>query len=412
MKKRSILFTINLIFVVSFLLVSLSFFALYDISQKKSKHMQQKRAADISRIFLHECRFGGMTPELIEEIEMLGFSVVQKKEEIEAILNNPKLKRVRLPERKREILDHFELEDRHLIYINTPLTHAILQDNTQTNKYRAFSVAVYLFIVFVFGFFYFSLIQKLKPLGVLKDKVKNLGEEEFDIAIDTKSEDEIAQLAEEFYKSAQKLKRLKEARNVFIRNIMHELKTPIAKGKFLLELPKNETNDEKMHKVFYRLESLINEFAAIEELISTKKVLEKKEYLFEELLDNAIDLLMCDEDEVQKEFASFKIAVDFKLFSIALKNLLDNAIKYAPDSKAEVLYDRGNIVFQNRSEPLAYALESYFEPFFKGDEVQSNQSFGLGLYIVKHILDAHGFGFFYEYKEGKSRFIIQTKGVA
>ncbi|MGE4511245.1 MAG: ArsS family sensor histidine kinase, partial [Sulfurimonadaceae bacterium] len=272
--------------------------------------------------------------------------------------------------------------------------------------------AVYLFIVFVFGFFYFSLIQKLKPLGVLKDKVKNLGEEEFDIAIDTKSEDEIAQLAEEFYKSAQKLKRLKEARNVFIRNIMHELKTPIAKGKFLLELPKTDANDEKMHKVFYRLESLINEFAAIEELISTKKVLEKKEYLFEELLDNAIDLLMCDEDEVQKEFASFKIAVDFKLFSIALKNLLDNAIKYAPDSKAEVLYDGGNIVFQNRSEPLAYALESYFEPFFKGDEVQSNQSFGLGLYIVKHILDAHGFGFFYEYKEGKSRFIIQTKGVA
>ncbi len=81
-------------------------------------------------------------------------------------------------------------------------------------------------------------------------------------------------------KSAQKLKNIKESRNIFIRNIMHELKTPITKGKFLLQLEKSDENIEKLKMVFNRLESLINEFATIEELISQNRVLEKKELFF------------------------------------------------------------------------------------------------------------------------------------
>ena len=83
-------------------------------------------------------------------------------------------------------------------------------------------------------------------------------------------------MANEFKKSALKLKSLKEARNIFIRNIMHELKTPITKGKFLTQLELNTENNEKLKSVFNRLESLINEFASIEELISSNKSIEKK----------------------------------------------------------------------------------------------------------------------------------------
>ena len=47
---------------------------------------------------------------------------------------------------------------------------------------------------------------------------------------------------------------------------MHELKTPITKGRFLTQLEQNPENNEKLKSVFNRLESLINEFASIEEL--------------------------------------------------------------------------------------------------------------------------------------------------
>ena len=188
---------------------------------------------------------------------------------------------------------------------------------------------------------------------------------------------------------------------------MHELKTPIIKGKFLTQLEFSQENQNKMEKVFYRLESLINEFATIEELISSRKKIEKKSYFLEDVVDDAIDILMCEEDEVEKHIENFKIKVDFKLFCIALKNLIDNGIKYSKDKKVVIKTDGDKIILQNSGEKLLYPLENYFEPFFKGDNVKSNQSFGLGLYIVKNILDANGFTLEYEYNDGFNNFIIK-----
>lgn len=128
---------------------------------------------------------------------------------------------------------------------------------------------------------YINTLKKLLPLKELKDKVINFGDEKFDFELsNSSSKDEVTLLANEFKKSAQKLKNIKESRNIFIRNIMHELKTPITKGKFLLQLEKSDENIEKLKMVFNRLESLINEFATIEELISQNRVLEKKELFF------------------------------------------------------------------------------------------------------------------------------------
>lgn len=187
---------------------------------------------------------------------------------------------------------------------------------------------------------------------------------------------------------------------------MHELKTPIAKGRILVHLPATEQNIETMQKVFYRLESLINEFADIEELISTKKEIEKKEYHLEDIVDNSIDILMCDEDEVVKEFENIKLGVDFNIFSIAIKNLIDNGIKYSSNKKVTIKTEDKKIIFENIGEELKYSLEDYFEPFFRGDDVKSNQSFGLGLYIIKHILDAHNLKLQYERVNDINRFII------
>ncbi len=94
---------------------------------------------------------------------------------------------------------------------------------------------------------YINTLKKLLPLKELKDKVINFGDEKFDFELsNSSSKDEVTLLANEFKKSAQKLKNIKESRNIFIRNIMHELKTPITKGKFLLQLEKSDENIEKL----------------------------------------------------------------------------------------------------------------------------------------------------------------------
>jgi two-component system OmpR family sensor kinase len=185
---------------------------------------------------------------------------------------------------------------------------------------------------------------------------------------------------------------------------MHELKTPITKGKFLLQLEKNEENNEKLKMVFNKLEALINEFATIEELISQNKTLEKKTYFLEDLIDNAKDILMLDDSCVICEYQNIKLDVNFKLFSIAIKNLIDNAIKYSEDKKVTIKTNNDEVLFINSGKKLEGNFENYLEPFYSKS---SQESFGLGLYIVFNILKANGYNLFYKYEDSKNIFTIK-----
>lgn len=407
MKKYSIFFTINIIFLISLLLISVSFALLYGVNKQKEKHFNYKRDIEITKIFMHQYRESSVSDELLEYMKNLGFSVILDAGEIENILTSKKLKSMEFKSNRAFKIIHLELGENRYIFVQTPREKIILTSHSISSDGKNIILIAYAVIFLIFILLYLSIINKLKPLKILQESVKKFGNENFDLECMTSNKDEISQLANEFHKAAQKLKKLQESRNVFIRNIMHELKTPITKGNFLTRLPQTEENVESMQKVFYRLESLIKEFASIEELISTKKELDKKSYFLEDIIDNAMDILMCEEDSVVKEFENIKIDVDFTLFSIAVKNLLDNGIKYSKDKKVVVKADKNMLVFESIGQKLSYELQNYFEPFFKGDNSKSPQSFGLGLYIVKHVLDAHLLHLKYEHKNGVNKFIIE-----
>jgi two-component system OmpR family sensor kinase len=406
MKKNSILFTLNLTFIIAFVIISSGFFLLYNMYEKKEQFFLHKRSGDMSRMFLREFLRDGLSPELQEQLSHFQFTLIDNPKIIDEMLKDKKLlMRPASKKRAMKIYD-LEFEGKALTYIVSPKVEVILQDDAPRKSNLSMAMVIYVAILALFSLLYFSIVSKLRPLKKLRQVVENLGNEDFDVELTSEHKDEISKLMNEFSLAAKKLKRLKESRNIFIRNIMHELKTPITKGKFLLHLPQTPENLQIMQKVFYRLEALIGEFATLEELMSTKKELQKKEYLFEDILDNAADILMCNEEEVAKEFDSFKVNVDFDLFSIALKNLLDNGIKYSSEKKVIVKNEGEKIIFENKGKELQHPLEEYFEPFFRGNRAVSNQSFGLGLYILKNILDAHKMVLEYEYKNGLNRFVI------
>ncbi len=407
MKKNSIFFTINLTFFTAFIFLSIGFFILYDMYEKREYAFIHKRNEDVAHIVLREYFRKKDMSQLSTALQQFNFSLIQNKRMIDSIMNEKELQILHIDRKRHVKIYDIQLEDKLYVYIRTRRFEVLLQNNTPVPNHLWIAVMLYGVIISGFVFLYLSIINKLKPLKQLTKVVENLGNEEFDVQLSSSNKDEISQLINEFSNSANKLKSLKESRNIFIRNIMHELKTPITKGKFLLYLEHNSENLEKMEKVFYRLEALIKEFATIEELISTKKELVKKDYFLEDIIDNAIDLLMCNEEEVKKEFQNLRIAVDFDLFSIAVKNLLDNGIKYSTNKQVSVKTAHDSIVFSSKGEKLKYPLESYYEPFFRGDDVKSNQSFGLGLYIVKNILDAHNMRLTYNYVDRENRFSIK-----
>ena len=404
MNKNSIIFSTTLNFLITSLLLIVSFiFLLSHENFKKNEQIFERYKPIIKMVSGKKFYFD---KDFHKNLLDMNYELFESKEEIKNILSNNKKIIFARSNKHNETFKIFEIDGKIYLFFEKLDTQILIKDLDSQNLTNSFyTIFVFVSLLIVITILYINTLKKLLPLKELKDKVINFGDEKFDFELsNSRSKDEVTLLANEFKKSAQKLKNIKESRNIFIRNIMHELKTPITKGKFLLQLEKSDENIEKLKMVFNRLESLINEFATIEELISQNRVLEKKSYFLEDLLDNAKDILMIDDNCVKNSYENIKLNVNFKLFSIAIKNLIDNAIKYSNDKKVEVLTQNEDILFVNSGKKLEGDFEKYLEPFYSKS---SNESFGLGLYIVFNILKANGYNLLYKYEDGKNIFIVK-----
>ncbi|WP_320036185.1 ArsS family sensor histidine kinase [Halarcobacter sp.] len=411
MNRESIFFTITISFFISIILVIVSFGILMIGNQKRVEHYLFEKYRPVSQmIFKRHFRKGGFDERFYENLTSLNFNMIAEKPQINSVTYNPKTK-VLAQRRYKDILFRvLQLNNKQYLYLKKKQNTFLIEDkNDFTVDSKIYIILGFAIILITLILSFLVTLRKLMPLKILKDKVSTLGDENFDFeCCNTNRKDEVSLLANEFKISAKKLKKLKEARNVFIRNIMHELKTPITKGKFLTELERNEENYEKLKEVFNRLESLINEFASIEELISSSKNIEKRYYFLDDIIDNAKDILMLDDELVIEKYENIKLDINFKLFSIAIKNLIDNAIKYSDDKKVTIKNDGENIIFENSGKELEFDLEKYYEPFFANEEKRKN-SFGLGLYIISNILKANNYVLEYEYKDDKNIFICKKE---
>jgi two-component system, OmpR family, sensor kinase len=414
MNRQSIFFTISVSFILSVLLVITSFLILITHDYRAKEGQLREQYNPIVKMTLGQERIG-IDENFLKNLEEIGYVLYTDIGKINAITYNPKTKILveKMHPRNDDVFRVLSLDDKNYIYVKKRNdTLLIRDDNSSTSNSQLYISLVFSILLITIILVYLITLRKLMPLKILKDKVKTLGDENFDFdCCNSNSKDEVSLLGMEFKKTALKLKSLKEARNIFIRNIMHELKTPITKGKFLTQLEQNEENNEKLKSVFTRLESLINEFASIEELISSSKNIEKKFYFLEDIIDNAKDILMVEEENVIGKYENKKLEINFKLFSIAIKNLIDNAVKYSPNKEVIIKSEEQNIIFENQGLELENSLESYFEPF-SSNEDKSKDSFGLGLYIVHNILKANAYTLQYEHIDGINRFICKKDEVS
>ncbi|NQY20623.1 MAG: HAMP domain-containing histidine kinase [Campylobacteraceae bacterium] len=416
MKRQSIFFTITITFVISLLLVISSFVVLLINDYKNESLNLKKKYFPIVKMIIKSSNHHNrnrankdiLSQNLEDVISSMNLEIISDEGLQNAISYNPSSKVLIQRKFKKSIARVISLNDVVYIYVKHRGDTFLLKDNAASiDNTRMYIILVFLVIFLTLIISFLTTIKKLYPIVILKDKVKMLGAEHFDFeCCNTDKQDEVSLLAKEFKNSADKLKQIKEARNIFIRNIMHELKTPITKGKFLGELEHTEENDEKMKSVFSRLELLINEFSAIEELISSTVNIEKNEYFLNDIIDNASDMLLLEDNNIINSSYNFKLLINYKLFCVAVKNLIDNAVKYSPNSQVEIKSNSNNeIMFINEGPKLLHPLESYFEPFFANED-KSKDGFGLGLYITNSILKANSSVLEYKYENNKNIFTI------
>ncbi|MDD5118002.1 MAG: ArsS family sensor histidine kinase [Sulfuricurvum sp.] len=255
--------------------------------------------------------------------------------------------------------------------------------------------------------FFAYLVRKLLPLQRLKDAIIHFKEGDTHLKMAINGQDEIAQITQEFNLVLQKIASMKEARSLFLRNVLHELKTPIMKGSLSADCLDSSEDKERLKRIFNRMDYLLNEFSKMEQFSSGEWYLNLQEYRFVDILDHTCDVLLCDKKDitVKGEDSALIVKVDFELFAIALKNLLDNAFKYSR-SRPTLLILSHSIELCSLGEPLPDENRTFSKPFNRTYESSMN-GLGLGLYITNAILLKHGFKLEYHYLAGMNCFRIR-----
>ena len=299
----------------------------------------------------------------------------------------------------------FSIGNNKYIYLQRYGYNLMLKDTKSQNGRLQITILVALLIGTLFFFLYIGMIRKLSPLKKLNRQIEEFAKGNMNIKITQKSNDEIGKIAQSFDNAIHHIRTLLDSKNLFMRNMMHELKTPITRGRIAIEMVEDGMSKETLIRAFERMNELIAELAHIERLTTQDFTPLMSEVHIDNIIDDAISLLLCSREQLLIQTEEVTLLTDKKLLTLAIKNLLDNALKYSDDEKATIIGHKRSIKIISKGKSLEYPLEYYLEPFTQ--EEKRNSGFGLGLYIVNNIAQRLKYTLNYYHKDGSNIFELQ-----
>ena len=300
----------------------------------------------------------------------------------------------------------FKIEDKRYIYVQRMEHNLLLQDTRPDNYYFEIAIALGIFLIGLLLVLYLAVLRKLYPLKKLHRQIQRFAQGDMQTRITYLYDDEIGKIAKSFDDAIVHINALSTSKNLFMRNLMHELKTPITKGRIVVEMMEDEGNKKILIRAFERMNELISELAEIER-VTTQSFEPNFEYvMLDEVIRRSQDLLMVGKDHVTVDVKNIALATDIKLLSLAIKNLLDNGIKYSKNKHVTLRSTSNGLEISSQGEKLQHPLSYYVEPF--SQEEKRSSGFGLGLYIVHSILEKLGCGLGYKYVDGNNIFVIKA----
>ena len=407
MNKSSIFYTITFIFIFAIVSVVLGFLWLIEYDQQNyTRELNTKYSLIANARLLY---LAGVITEVEFEEQTKNYDKMEEVGDVKQIrkiiFNGEILARVEVNNALIDIISYNKQVYLNIIYDGK----VYLYKDQDYQTYRYFIIkAIATAVIFILVLLYIYIFKKLKPLKTLKKQIDKFAQGRLsDVENVSTGSDEISQVSEAFYEAIVQIRKLNQSRQFFLRNIMHELKTPITKGLLTLEMLEDNKYKERLNGVFTRLEILINEFAAIEQITSGAAFINRKKYNILDVLDEAKEIAMRDDNNIKISInESFFVSVDFKFFTTAIKNMIDNGIKYSDDRFVEIYVTNNFICFKNKGPKLNNTLEYYTQAFTQG--LKQKSSFGLGLYIVNTILQSHTMKLEYAYENGFNLFYFKN----
>jgi two-component system OmpR family sensor kinase len=220
--------------------------------------------------------------------------------------------------------------------------------------------------------------------------------------------DELAMLALDFDLMAERLRGLLESHQELLRDVSHELRSPLARLQIALGLARRpnanlEQEFDRIEQETGRLDELIGEILSLSRLDDPAHTLIAEPVNLEELLETLLDNARVEAEprsiSVQiKAPAALSVEGDRELLFRAIENVLRNAVRFSPNGAVvELAAERGadqvvvRVTDHGPGVPPA-SLERIFEPFFCVARARDRDSggYGIGLAITARVAALHG----------------------
>jgi len=274
--------------------------------------------------------------------------------------------------------------------------------------------------IVVFGLTTFILVLLLtRPIARLRIAARELARGQLHTRIPSPRRearifggDEIQGLEHDFNHMAEQLESLVAAQKLLLRDVSHELRSPLARLSVALELAREDApaamteNLERIERETARLNALIGQLLRLSSLESVNTSVEKEEFSFKHLLE---ELLPDIEFEALQRSCSIRLEAtcdcivhgNVELIYRAVENIARNAIRYTKEvSSVEMTLDceiQGEqqvcvLKISDRGPGLPESeLQNIFRPFYRVDSARQRDTggFGIGLAIAERAIRLH-----------------------
>ena len=251
----------------------------------------------------------------------------------------------------------------------------------------------------------------LKPFKRITDSISAVTEGYDDDYLHENTYTETMELSDAFNKMSGRMKTLDDSRNEFVSNVSHELKTPLTSMKVLADsLLIQEDAPVELYKEFMgdmseeieRENKIINDLLSLVKMDKTASTMNIKLENMNELVEKILKRLrpIAATRNVELVFESFRpvsAEVDETKISLAISNLVENAIKYNNENgwvHVSLNADHKNCYIEVADSGIgipAEAQEHIFERFYRVDKSHSREigGTGLGLSIARNAVVMH-----------------------
>ena len=301
-----------------------------------------------------------------------------------------------------------------------------------------YSICVSLIISLLASYIYVKIITN--PIKVICDETKKMKALNKDAYCHINTGDEIELLAtniNSLYKTlwntiyslkqeVNNVSKSEQSKVDFLRSASHELKTPLMSIHIMLENMMLNIGKYKNHDVYLPkckdavadLSNMVQEILDASRLNTYNNHKEHKVINLKDLLECMIEpykiIAKSKHINMITDYSnSFNINTDEKLLMKVLSNIISNAVNYTDEGKdINIYFNNNSLVIENECETIQEEhLERIFEAFYRADFDRNKNTGGngLGLYIVKQILDTLNIPFSFDATEVGMKFTISFK---